>query len=393
MSEILAIGLILFFGYFVGRLISRLKMPTVTGYILLGLAFGVSLLKIIPKDLNLKLTWLIEFALLLVAFNVGMELRIDTFRRLGRSLILIIVLETVGAFLFLFMGMMLMRQGVTLSLLIAAIGCATAPAVTVLVLNEYRAAGPLTQVLLACVGMDDAIGLTFYSVCASIAHGMFDKTQISVAILIGKIVLGVSISIMIGVAFGILLDLITRKVTFPLDILVIAVGTIMLAGGLLQLRPHGVRFSPLIASMAIGFYIANFAPRHRAIRGALEHFSMPFYVVYFVLAGARLDFKLLMALGWVAAVYLICRFSGKLFGAWLGGTISRAPRAIRRYTGFGLFSQAGIAIGLCLYAAKEFPQVGDVIVAIALGTTVVTELIGPLMTKFAILRAGEAYRR
>ena len=231
MNEILAIGLILFFGYFVGRLISRLRMPTVTGYILLGLAFGVSLLKIIPKDLNLRLTWLIEFALLLVAFNVGTELRIDTFKRLGKSLILIIVLETVGAFLFLFMGMMLMRQGVALSLLIAAIGCATAPAVTVLVLNEYRAAGPLTQVLLACVGMDDAIGLTFYSICSSIAHGMFDKTQISVVILIGKIVLGVSISIMIGIAFGILLDLITRKVTYPLDILVVAVGTICLRVG------------------------------------------------------------------------------------------------------------------------------------------------------------------
>ncbi|HID93206.1 MAG TPA: hypothetical protein EYP60_03820, partial [bacterium (Candidatus Stahlbacteria)] len=104
MNEILAIGLILFFGYFAGRAISKIKTPVVTGYILLGLALGVSFLKLIPKSLNLELTWLIEFALLLVAFNVGTELRVSTFKQLGKSLILIIILETFVTFLFMFVG-------------------------------------------------------------------------------------------------------------------------------------------------------------------------------------------------------------------------------------------------------------------------------------------------
>jgi len=125
----------------------------------------------------------------------------------------------------------------------------------------------------------------------------------------------------------------------------------------------------------------------------LENFSLPFYVVYFVLAGARLNFKLLISLGVVAGVYLFARLGGKIFGAWFGATVSRAPQVLKKYTGLGLYSQAGIAIGLCLYAAREFPNVGDIIIAIALGTTIVTELIGPALTKFAITRAGEAYRR
>jgi len=393
MNEILAIGLLLFLGYFAGRAISKIRTPAVTGYILLGLALGVSFLKLIPKSLNLELTWLIEFALLLVAFNVGMELRVSTFKQLGKSLILIVILETFATFLFMFVGMMLTKQGLALSLLIAAIGCATAPAVTVLVLNQYRAAGPLTQVLLACVGIDDALGLTAYSICAAIAHGIFSGVHVSSLVLFSKILIGVLGSLAIGLIAGIILDLIVRKIRYPLDILIITLGVITLFGGILELKLYSIRFSPLLAAMTCGFFISNFSPRTHAIATALERFSMPFYVIYFALAGARLDLKLLISLGVIAGIYLVCRFTGKMFGAWLGATITRGPKAIRKYTGFGLFSQAGIAIGLCLYAAKEFPQVGDVIVAIALGTTIVTELIGPVMTKFAIVRAGEAYKR
>ncbi len=392
MSEILAIGIILFFGFFAGKFISKLKFPTVTGYILIGLAFGVSFLKLIPLELNLELTWLIEFALLLVAFNVGMELKISTFKRLGKPLILIIIFETLFTFLFLFIGMFLLHLSLPLSLLIAAIGCATAPAVTVMVLAEYRASGPLTQTLLACVGMDDAIGLMLYSISASIAHIAFDKLKISFGILLLKIIAGIFFSLFTGWLSGILLLFILRKVKDPLNVLVVTIGTIMLFSGLLQTKPWGIRFSPLLCAMMLGFIVSNYSVRRGTVFTVFENFSLPFYVIYFVLAGARLNIHLLMKLGLVALVYLLCRFSGKIFGAFFGAVIGKAPAVLRKYTGFGLFSQAGIAIGLCLYAAKEFPQVGDTIIAIALGTTIVTEFVGPILTKWAIKKAGEVKR-
>jgi len=153
-----------------------------------------------------------------------------------------------------------------------------------------------------------------------------------------------------------------------------------------------VRFSELLTAMAVGFYMGNFSPRRDVVGRALDGFSMPFYVLYFSLAGARLNFKFLISLGKVAGAYLLARFVGKSLGAWMGAAISKAPDVIRKYTGFGLFSQAGIAIGLALHAANEFPQLSDLIISIALGTTIVTEILGPLMTKFAMMRAGEVGR-
>jgi len=392
-DPLLAVGLLLFFSYFAGQAVARVKLPLVTGYLLLGLAFGVSALRLIPIELNLNLGWLIEFALVFIAFHIGSQLRIETFRRMGRSLVLIIVFETLGAFIFLFLGMLLVHRGVVLSLLIAAIGCATAPAVTVLVLNEYRASGPLTQVLLACVGVDDALGLTAYSVATAVAHGSLSGIHSSPIILALKTFLGVTCSLALGLGAGVVLDAVVRRTRHPADMLIAACGTLALAAGLMETPIRGIRFSGLLTAMVVGFYIGNFSPRRDAIGRALDNFSMPFYVLYFSLAGARLNFKLLMSLGSVAGVYLIARFLGKTVGAWSGATISRAPDVIKKYAGFGLFSQAGIAIGLALHAAGEFPQMSDFIVSIALGTTIVTEILGPLMTKFAIARADEMGRR
>ena len=392
MDPVLAVGLLLSFSYLAGRAISRLKLPMVTGYLLLGLAFGVSALGIIPLKLNLRLGWLIELALIFIAFHIGSQLRTETFRRMGGALVLIIVLETLGAFAFLFLAVLLTYGGFVPSFLIAAIGCATAPAVTVLVLNEYRASGPLSQVLLACVGMDDALGLTAYSVAASVAHASFGGSHISPCILAAKIALGVVCSLSVGLGAGLILDSLVRRARHPEDILIISIGVLALASGLMENPVKGVRFSELLTAMAVGFYMGNFSPRRDAVGRALDGFSMPFYVLYFSLAGARLNFKFLISLGKVAGAYLVARFVGKSLGAWMGAAISKAPDVIKKYTGFGLFSQAGIAIGLALHAADEFPQLSDLIISIALGTTIVTEILGPLMTKFAITRAGEVGR-
>ncbi len=393
MNEILLIGVVLFCGYLGGKLIARIKVPAVTGYILVGLAIGVSSLKLIPWEWNLKLGWLIDFALLLIAFHIGGELRLNRLRKMGKSIILIVTFETVATYSLVLAAMLLLGESLAISLLIASIGSATAPAVTVLVLNEYRAQGPLSQTLLACVGIDDAYGLALYSVCASLAHSLFSGVHIVPLHLIGAILVEIVVSILGGIIVAMILDFLLRRVRYSVEVLTLILGGITLAGGVLEEGVWGLRFSPLLGAMAAGFYLANYSSKRREAFTPLRDFGYPFYTIYFVLAGARLKIGLLLHLGWVAVGYLLGRFSGKMLGAGLGGLISRAPKQVRRYAGMGLFSQAGIAIGLCLAAAKEFPQVGDMIVAIALGTTIVTEIIGPFATKYAISKAGEVGKR
>ena len=393
MNEILLIGIVLFGGYLGGKLIAKIKVPAVTGYILVGLALGVSSLRFIPWEWNLKLGWLIEFALLLIAFQVGGELRISRLRKMGKSIIIIVTFETVTTYLLLLGAMLILGESLALGLLIASIGAATAPAVTVLVLNEYRAQGPLSQTLLACVGIDDAYGLALYSVSASLAHSLFSGAHIYPLGLAGMILAEIGVSILGGIIVGMILDLLLRRVKYSVEVLTMILGGITLAGGLLQNVAWGLRFSPLLGAMAAGFYLTNYSPKRREAFAPLGDFGYPFYTIYFVLAGARLKVRLLFHLGWAAVGYLLARFSGKILGAGLGGLISHAPKPVRKYTGMGLFSQAGIAIGLCLVAAKEFPQVGDVIVAIALGTTIVTEIVGPFSTKYAITKAGEVGKK
>jgi Kef-type K+ transport system membrane component KefB len=367
-NEILLIGIVLFGGYLGGKLIAKIKVPAVTGYILVGLAFGVSSLKLIPWEWNLKLSWLIDFALLLIAFHIGGELRISRLRKMGKSIMLIVTLETVTTYLLLLGTMLILREPLALGLLIASIGAATAPAVTVLVLNEYRAQGPLSQTLLACVGIDDAYGLTLYSLSASLAHSLFSGTHIFPLRLAGIILAEIGTSILGGIIIGMFLDFLLRRIKYSVEVLTMVLGGITLAGGLLEGGIWGLRFSHLLGAMAAGFYLTNYSPKRREAFAPLENFGYPFYTIYFVLAGARLKLRLLFHLGWVAVGYLLARFSGKILGAGLGGLIS-------------------------LVAAKEFPQVGDVIVAIALGTTIVTEIIGPFSAKYAITKADEVGKR
>ncbi|OQX56329.1 MAG: hypothetical protein B5M53_01960 [Candidatus Cloacimonas sp. 4484_209] len=390
MNNILTIGIILLFGFLAGKLLAKLKVPAVTGYILIGIAIGVSFLHLIPEEVNTKLDWMIEFALIIVAFSIGGELKKETMRKYGKKLLTIVVFETLFAYIFILFFLLLFKVSFPIALLIAALGSATAPAVTVLVLDELKAKGPLSMTLLACVGLDDALGLTLYAISSSIVHSIIGTEHILVVIIILKILISIFASIIIGIIAAYLLNIIFKIVRFRMEVLTVSLGMMTFFPGLLEYKIWDIRFSPLLASMAMGFVISNFSRHRREIFTALDNFSYPFYIIYFVLAGARLRVAKLIKLGFVALAYLIGRFSGKILGAYAGALLSKSSPVVRKYTGFGLFSQAGIAIGLCLIAAKEFPQFSQEIVAIALGTTIITEIIGPFSTKLAITKSGEA---
>jgi len=382
------VGLLVISGYGGGRLLSLLRLPPVTGYILVGLVLGVSGAAIVGDAWWQNLEWTVEFALALVAFNVGYELRIPEMARLGRGLALLVLLETAGAFGAIWLGLALAGLNWKLALLTGAIGAATAPAVTVIVFHQLHAKGPLTKAVLACVGFDDAIGLTVYSVVAP----LIAFKCVSGCLLAGKVLAQLGVSLGLGCCFGGLALIITRHIKHEAELMIAIFGIVVFCTGLLESNPFGLHCSPLLGAMVVGFMVGNFGRTTRRFGETFYAAASPFYTLYFALAGSRLQLSALVALWLPAAAYLVSRLTGKWFGAWLGGKLGRLPATVTRLTGPCLYSQAGIAIGLTVYAAKEFPQWAPTIVALMLGTTVVTEIVGPALTRFAIRRAGEAAR-
>jgi len=371
-NNILLLGIVLTGGFLGAFLMSKIKIPAVTGYILVGLALGVSFLHIIPLQKNIALSWLINLALLLIAFNVGSELTLKNLTKFGKFIGPVVIFESLFSFIAIFLFLLLFKMDFKLALIIASLGSATAPAATVLVLNELRARGPLSTTILACVGLDDAIGITLFSISASIVSSMIGG-PIHPGIVVLSIFVDLIASSIIGILAGLLLVYLVRTVSVD--------------------EFHSFHFSPLLASMFMGFIFATFSKKMKSARRPLDYFGYPFYLIYFVLAGARLQVKLLIKLGWFAIAYIIGRLTGKFVGAYIGGVVGKAPKVVRKYTGFGLVSQAGIAIGLALFAANRFPMYSSTIIAIALGTTIFTEIVGPILARFAIMKSGEYHKK
>ncbi|NIA22699.1 MAG: cation:proton antiporter, partial [Proteobacteria bacterium] len=200
---------------------------------------------------------------------------------------------------------------------------------------------------------------------------------------------GLLISIFIGILAAILLQLLSNFANSEVAYIALTLGILVTIGGLMQNDLFGYELSPLLAAMVAGFIITNWSRDRKHIFSSLDTFGRVFYILFFVLAAARLKVSLLIKLGKIAIGYLLGRFIGKYVGTFVGGKISHAPATVTKYAGIGLISQAGIAIGLCVVAAQQFPKIGDLIVSISLGTTVVTELISPSLTKFALEKAHE----
>ncbi|NIA22707.1 MAG: cation:proton antiporter [Proteobacteria bacterium] len=390
MNVIFVIGIALITGYLFGKAVKYIKLPSVTGYILGGLLVGSSFLNLIPYNMDVALTWIINFALMIVAFNVGGELGIKALKRLGKPIVSIVIFESLSAFLFITFLVYIAGLPILQAFLIGAIGAATAPAVTITVIREYKARGPISQVLLACTGIDDAIGLTLYAITSTILQSHMNNTQqLAIPAIVLKILIGLIISVIVGIISGYIINLLAKYARTEIEYIVLTLGILLTFGGFIQDGFRGIELSPLLAAMVAGFFITNWSKKKKRIFSSLDTFGPVFYLLYFVLAGARLKVRMLLKLGKIATGYLIGRFVGKYVGTFVGGKISHAPATVTKYAGMGLISQAGIAIGLCVVAAQQFPTLSDLIVAIALGTTIVTELTGPLLTKIALTKGNE----
>jgi Kef-type K+ transport system membrane component KefB len=393
--DILAIiGLIIAVSFLGSKIFQRVGIPQVVGFIVIGVILGPSFLNIVPLELTDELLFVSEIALGLIGFDIGSHLFFGELRRLGRSILFILLFEAIGTFALVTIGIYTLTQSWHTALIFGALASATAPAATVDVLAEYDAKGPLTTTLLAVVGMDDALALLLYSITAAFAESLLAQSGPPSMLQILELpLIEIGGSLVLGVGMGLLLDRIMCRMKVQHDAMAVSIGFVLMSVGLSET----FGFSLILTTMILGIVVVNRCPEHgRHVRFTIEQAGPVIYVLFFTLVGARFQIALLPAMGLLGVAYVLLRSTGKFLGAWLGGTVGRAQPVVRNNLGLGLLSQAGVAIGLALASASRFSAYGEegqalgaLIINVITATTFVVQIIGPICVKFAISRAGE----
>jgi len=396
LNALFLLGLILFTGTVGGRILQKLRIPQVVGYIIAGILLGRSGLDIINKDVIEALAPFNYFALGIIGFMIGGELKTDVFRRYGKQFIAILLAEGVTAFIVVFVLVGLLGSIVfgnpayfwALGLLLGAIASATAPAATTDVLWEYKARGPLTTTVLGIVALDDALALMLFAIAASIVPGMLGA-HASLLSAIARPVYEIGAGVIVGAVFSIILVKLLRRYVEKDKILVFSLCSILFALGSALI----MEIDMLLAAMVMGMVLVNQEKRlSKEVFKLVSGFATPFYILFFVLVGAKFDLHATTASAvFIAVIYLFGRTFGKMTGAYFGAKFSGAPASVVRYLPYCLFSQAGVAIGLSILASQIFPgAIGSSIIVIVTLTTFVVQLLGPSCVKYAVIRAQEA---
>jgi Kef-type K+ transport system membrane component KefB len=387
-NTILGLGFILIAGLLFAKIIKKIKFPAVTAYLLLGILIGPPLLKLVPEGI-LGVSGLISNIVLgIIAFGIGQNFSRHHLRRIGKSVLWISILEACGAWIAVTsIFYLILRQPFYLSLLFGAISSATAPAATVMVIREYRAKGSFTDTLLGVIAIDDVWCLIIFALSLAIAQAIY--THMVATSFLVKVFLDFLLSIfgafVLGAFSALFLSIFYKFVRTTTDLLILTMGLVFLNIGL----AIWLHLSVLLANMFLGAVLVNLNRYSFKFFDSLKIIDSPLFLLFFVLAGANLELDILNKLSIVGLIYLISRVTGKMLGASLGAKIANATPSVRKYLGFGLVPQAGVALGCALVAKSDFPQVGNMIFTTIVATTVIYELIGPLCTKYALRKAGD----
>lgn len=383
---LIAIGMFLLAGFVAHVVGRRAHVPRVTLLLLLGALVGPGGLDLAPASLVAWFPLAAQLALSMIGFALGEQFLGSRIRTTGPAILAVSVVVTVGTAMVVFVGLLVAGASVVLSLLLAGIATATDPAATLDVVREARSKGTLTDTVLGVVAIDDAFGIMIFSVLVVIASAVGEDSFTPGAA--GLAFWEVGGGLLVGLAFGFPMALLSGRIRSGELTLLETLGFVLCASGVASLL--GVSY--LIAAMTLGAVVANFARHHTRPFHAIENVTQPFLVVFFVLAGFRLDLAALKTVALIAIVYVAARSFGRVAGGALGASIGHADVKVRRYVGWCLLPQAGVALGLGLLAADEFPAIGDRLLSLLIGTTVVFEIVGPIVTRLALRTAGESGR-
>ncbi len=402
-SLLTLLGVVTITGFYMGLIAKRVNLPTIIGYMILGVILGPSVLNIFDDHAIQQLSFLSEIALGFVAFTIGSELSLSSLKRIGKGIIIVIFAESVMAFLIVTAAIYALTRDLPLSIIFGAMAPASAPAGTVAIIQEYKARGSLTKSVYAVVGFDDGLAVIIFGFAAALSKNLLiaecSNTATSILPALWTPVLEISLSLILGGFIGIIFSRIIGKLHNSRDIFIILFGVVFFTTGL---SIHW-NLSYILANMMVGFVLVNDQSEAvvQSVRTPLGEIMPLVFLLFFCLAGAHLRISAIPALGGIGVVYILGRSAGLTVGAYWGAKLGRLEKKIQKYLGFCILSQAGVAIGLSLIVNNDFSRIaaeynlphaakiGAIVLATITATCIFFEIIGPVLTKFALTRAGE----
>jgi Kef-type K+ transport system membrane component KefB len=386
MNELTSLGVILLLALAAGHIVKWLRVPEVTGYLLAGIALGPSAMGWVSADNLAALEVLSEVALGLILFSIGTIFEFDRFRKIGPQLYRIVLFEAVLTAAVVYTALFMFGQPWQVSLMLGILAMETAAASTLMVMREYNARGPVTELLSGVFALDNLLCLFAFTA----ATGMIKLSQSSgsgiyevVFPVVWQIVGGAAVGYMIGF----LISLWSPRVLEHGEQLILLAGCVLLGVGIAK----ALNLSSMVTNLAVGATLVNLSPHTRRLFNSLSQTDPPLYAIFFVIAGADLDLSLLRNVGLAGVVYVAMRLIGKFAGSTIGARVARLDKAIADRLRWGMFAQAGLTVGLTLVLGQRLPDFAPTVTTIALSAVIIFEILGPLSVRWTLLRGGEVH--
>jgi len=386
-KTLITLGILFIVGLATDWIGSRSRLPRVTLLLLFGFAIGPAVLGFLSPVDGKWYALVTDMALIMVGFLLGEKLTIASLRQHGRAVLWFSVMEVLATVLVVMVGLLLFGVSIEIALLLAGIATATDPAAVTDVVRETGARGDFPDTLLGIVAVDDVWGLIVFSLLFSASQVFAGHGDLAATLTHG--VWELAGAVLVGCALGIPMAYMTGRIKPGEPTLVEALGVVFLCGGI----AIWLRVSFLLASMVLGCVVANLARHHTRPFHAIEGIEWPFMVLFFILAGASLEVRTLLSVGMIGMGYIVLRIAGRFVGAWCGGRLIHSEPVMCRWMGLALLPQAGVALGMALMAAERRPEVAKIVLPVVIASTVLFEVLGPVLTRIGLEKSGAIRHR
>lgn len=404
MNVILSAGLLIFIGYIFGELAEKIKLPKISGYIIAGLLLNPELFGLMPSKFVEHTDSLLTIALSFITFSIGGSLCIKKLKATGKAIIILTILESLAAFLFVFIILFLslyffipifdsVYVMLAVSLVLASLAAPTDPSATLAVIQEYKAQGEVSSTVLEIAAFDDIVGIIIYTLVTAFAEFFLGSTQLD----FGKTLLGmgegIAGAIIVGGIIGLLFNLLVKvfKKQEEGTLIVLTFGLILMSYGISEY----FGFESLLSTIALGTVVVNFNPASDKIFKLIERYTDELiFLIFFTLSGLNLDIaSISSSYAIIIAIYIIARVIGKFTGIYAGSKAMHSSSKVKKFTAGGLIPQGGIVIGLAILLTKDsvYKDTAPIIMSIVIGAALIHEIIGPITSRISLKNAGELH--
>ncbi|MBQ8321553.1 MAG: cation:proton antiporter [Clostridia bacterium] len=407
MQALLSLSVSLFAGLMLSRVAKLMKLPAVTAYLVAGILVGPYVLGALGvpglgftsmADVE-NYSILCDVALGFIAFSIGNEFRLSQLKKIGKQATVIGILQAVITTLLVDIALIVFHLcapdilSLPAALTLGAIAAATAPAATLMVVKQYKAKGPVTDILLPVVALDDAVGLMLFAISFGVARAM-QKGAVDVISVVVEPILEIVLSLALGAAMGFIFNFCERffhsrskRLSMSITFVFITIAFSMMK---FEIGGVHIGFSSLLVCMMLGTVFCNICDFSEELMERVDRWTAPLFVLFFVLSGAELELSVFtnFAIILVGIVYILSRSVGKYSGAFVSAKLTKCDDNIVKYLGITLLPQAGVALGMAMKAG-ELGADGMIVANITLFAVLIYELIGPMLTKIALTKAGD----